>query len=77
MSMTEDDLHIQAVVAEAEEGEVIGRINLSGGVITSLLKAGELRTAIGATILKKNFHRFKVWFHDYTKEPRSLTVNAV
>jgi hypothetical protein len=55
---------------------VLGRINLSGGVITSLERAGEFRTAIGATIPKKNFHRFKVWFHDYTKEPSSLTEGA-
>jgi hypothetical protein len=74
--MTEDNVHIHAVVAEAEEGEVLGRINLSGGVITSLERAGEFRTAIGATIPKKNFHRFKVWFHDYTKEPSSLTEGA-
>ncbi|HLH53840.1 MAG TPA: hypothetical protein VKY92_09515 [Verrucomicrobiae bacterium] len=73
--MTED-LHIQAVVAEAEEGEVLGRINLSGGVITSLESAGELRTAIGATMPKKNFRRFKVWFQDYTKEPSSLSENG-
>ena len=74
--MTEDALHIQAVVAEAEEAEVLGRINLSGGVITSLERAGELRTAIGATIPKKNFHRFKVWFDDYTKQAGSLTQSA-
>jgi hypothetical protein len=73
--MTEDALQIQAVVTEAEEGEVLGRINLSGGVITSIERAGALQTAIGATIPRKNFHQFKVWFHDYTKEPSSLTEN--
>jgi len=70
--MAEGDVHIHAVVAETEQGEVLGRINLSGGVITSLEKDGEGRTAIFATMPRENFDRFKVWFQDYTEEPSSL-----
>jgi hypothetical protein len=71
--MTKDDLHIQVVVTEAEQVEVLGRINLSDGVITSLARAGGSRTAIRATIPKKNFGRFKAWFQQYTKDPSSLS----
>ena len=45
-AMAEADVHIHAVVAETEQIEVLGRINLSGGAITSLEKAGDRRTAI-------------------------------
>ena len=70
--MAEAEVHIHAVVAETEQGEVLGRINLSGGVITSIEKAGDRRTAIFAKMPRENFAQFKVWFQDYTEEPSSL-----
>ena len=71
-----EDFHIRAVVTEGEQAEVLARINLSGGVITSLERAGGSGTAILATIPKNNFNRFKAWFHEYTKLPSSITENA-
>jgi hypothetical protein len=74
--MSNDDLNIRAEVMEAEESEVLGRINLSGGVITSIARAGETRTTIGATMPKKNFNQFESWFHEHTKVGSSLTADA-
>jgi hypothetical protein len=74
--MTNDNLNIQAVVADAQHGEVLDRINLSDGVITSVARAGKSRTAIGAMMPKKNFSRFKAWFYQYTKDEGSLTEDA-
>ena len=67
------DSHIQIVVTIEEEVEVMSRLNLLGGVITSVSRAGDSRTAVGATIPTERISTFRAWLHTFTGGRSSVT----
>jgi len=67
------DSHIQTVVTTEQEAEVMSRLNLLGGVITSISRAGDSQTAVGATIPTERISIFKAWLHSFTGGRSSVT----
>jgi hypothetical protein len=66
---------IKVIVPETKQAYVLARLNLLGGVITSIESVAESRAAIGATLPKKNLDEFKTWLSDFTEGGSSMTEN--
>jgi hypothetical protein len=57
---------IQSVVGTEKEVEVMSRLNLLGGLITSVASAAVSQTAVGATVPTESLGAFKTWLHTLT-----------
>jgi translation elongation factor EF-G len=64
--MSQEITHIRASVPKAIEGDVMGTLNRLGGVITTIERESDSRTAIGSTIPTKHIDEFKTWLQKFS-----------
>jgi translation elongation factor EF-G len=71
--MSPETTHIRASVPEAIEGEVMLELSRLGGLITSVERDGDSRTAIVSTVPKKHIDAFKTWLRAFSSEQGSFS----
>ncbi|MDB6124063.1 MAG: hypothetical protein JWQ71_3056 [Pedosphaera sp.] len=70
--MPSEIINIRVSVPKVIELEVMGRLNLLNGMITSIAAENDSRTLIGSTIPAQHVESFKTWLHKFSNGQGSI-----